>query len=183
MQENKKRRTVIRSPFTKTFLSALSQRLERFLDLIEVRHVLWVLLCFRVLNHAFFIDHEGGTLGHAPHDEVSIGQEALVSDPVISGGLVLVVGKQSQLDALLLGPLRLREGVVAGDADDGSVEAGVFVQLVRDRAEFGGATASEGHGHEEKYDVLFADVLRKSEKFRAFLAEGDEGEIGGFGSS
>ena len=142
-----------------------------------------MLLSFGILDDAFFIDDEGRTLGHAAHDEVGVGEEAIVSDAIVSGGLVLVVGEEGQLDAFLFRPLSLCEGVVAGNADDGGVKSCIFVELVGHGAEFSGASAGEGHGHEEKNDVLFTDVLGESEEFGAFRAFGDEGEIGSFGSS
>ena len=77
----------------------------------------------------------------------------------------------------------MREGIVAGDADNGGIECCVFVELLGHRAELSGAAACEGHGDKKKNDVLFADVLGESEKFGAFRAFGDEGEIGGFGAS
>lgn len=181
---HEKGRTVTRSPsLEKIFGEKLSQTFEGLLDSVEVRHVLGMLLGFGILDDAFFIDDEGRALRHATHDEVGVGEEAFVSHVVGRSSLVLVVGEEGQLDAFLLGPLRLRERVVAGDADHGGVELGVFVELVGDGAELGGAASGEGHGNEEKDDVGLPDVLGKSEEFRAFRAFGDEGEIGGFSSS
>ena len=142
-----------------------------------------MLLRFRILDDARLIDDEGRALGHASHDEVGLGEKAFVGHSVVGGGLVLVVGNEGQLDAFLGGPLRLCKGVVAGDANHGGVELGVFVELFGHRAELGGAAAGEGHGHEKKDDVGLPDVLGESEEFRAFRAFGDEGEVGSFGSS
>ena len=81
-----------------------------------------MILDFGVADDAFLIDHEGGALGDAAHDEVRFGEELLVSDTVGLGDVVFVVAEELDGDAFLLRPSRLRERVVAGDPDHFGVE-------------------------------------------------------------
>jgi hypothetical protein len=104
-------------------------------------------------DDALFIDEEGGAFGDAAHNEVGFREELVVGDAVGLGGGVFVVAEEGDGDAFFLCPSVLGEGVVAGDAEDFSVEILVFMNAVGDVAEFGGAYAGEGHGNEEEDDI------------------------------
>jgi hypothetical protein len=133
-----------------------------------------------ILDDAISIDEEGGALGDAPHNEVLLGEELIVSDAVSFGGFVIVVGEKLEGDALFLSPRGLCKGIVAGDSENRAVEVRVGTEARRDLAELSRAHACVGHRDEEEEDVLLTDLLGKFNYFRAAFAEADEGEIRGF---
>lgn len=135
---------------------------------------------FGVLHHACLIDDERGTLGDTTHDEVLLGEELVISCAIGCSGFVVVVGEKLQGDAFFLGPGRLCEGVVTGDAEDLAVQIGILAEAAGDGAELLGANTRKGHWHEEEKDVLLADLLGKLHDFRTTLTEGYERKIRGF---
>lgn len=139
-----------------------------------------MILNFGVADDAFLIDHEGGALGHATHDQVRFGEELLVGDTVGLGDFVFVVAEELDGDAFFFRPCRLRERVVAGNPDHLGVEVVVDGDAFGNIAKLGGADAGEGHRHEEKNEIGLADELGEFHEFWAFRAFRDEGEVRGF---
>lgn len=175
---HKKRGSPYRLPLRKKGLK-LGQFLQLRLDGGEVWQVTGAFQDFGVLNHAGLVNDEGGTLWHAAHDQVFGWQEALISDAVGFSDLVIVVAEELQRDALFFSPGLLCEGIITADADDFGIQGGVGIDAFRKFAELSGASAGEGHRHEQKKNVGSADVFGQLEKLRAIGAEGGDGEIRG----
>ena len=152
---------------------------ELCLDGLEVGEIAGAIVDLGVLHDSGFIDEEGGALGHATHDQVFLGEKLIVSNAVGVSRLVVIVRKEFQGNALLLGPSHLREGIVAGDAVDLAVEVGVGSESCGDLTKFLGADAGEGHRDKEKQDVLLSGLLGKGDYFGTTFAESDEGKIRG----
>ena len=164
----------------RTWNGCLGKLSELGLDGAKVGEVAGGVVDLGELDDAIFINEEGGALGNAPHDEVLLGEELIVSDTVSFGDFVIVVGEQLEGDALFLSPRGLCEGIVAGDSENLAVEVGVSTDPRGDLAELSRAHACVGHRDEEEEDVLLAELLGEFDYFRAAFAEADEGKIRGF---
>lgn len=152
---------------------------ELGLDGHEVGEVTGAVIDLGELHEAGFVDEEGGALGHSSHDKVFLGEELIVGDAIGFGGLVVIVRKKLEGDSFFLSPGGLRKGIISGDAVDLAVEVGVGSESGGNFAKFLGADAGEGHGDEEKEDVLLSGLLGKSDYFGTAFAESDEGKIRG----
>ena len=82
------------------------------LDRLKIWKIAGALVDLGVLNNSGLIDEEGRPLGNSAHDEIFLGQELRVCDPVGFGGLVIVIGKELEGDSLFLGPSGLGKRVV-----------------------------------------------------------------------
>ena len=109
-------------------------------------------------------------------------EKAVIGDAVSRRDFVVVVAEQRSGDLLFLRPCFLGEGIVAADAEDDGVEAGVIGESLRNRAQFLGADARECHRHEEQNDVGLAGILGQRHKFDAVGMFAGEREVGSFGS-
>lgn len=159
--------------------SKLGKLAELGLDRLEIREVAGAVIDLCILYDTCLIDEESGPLGNSTHDEVLLGKELIISDAVSFGGLVIIIGKELEADALLFGPGRLREWIVTGNSEDFAIQVGVGSESSGDFTKLLGANAGEGHGDKKKKDVLLAGDFGESDNFRTTLAESDEGKIRG----
>lgn len=157
----------------------LGKLAELGLDRLEVGEIAGAVVDLGVLHNTGLIDEESRTLGNSAHDEVLLREELIVGDAVSVGGFVIVVRKELEADAFLLGPSRLGKGIVSGDAEDFAVQVGVGSESCGDFAKFLGANAGEGHGDKKEKDVLLTGGFGESDNFGTTFAESDEGEIRG----
>ena len=136
--------------------SLLLQLLEFCLDSLEVGHHEGVIGNARIGDLPFLVDDEGGPLG----DSVERA-ERLVEGAVGGADRLVEVADQGVLQAELLLPFLLDEGVVDADPDDLGVKRLPLAESVTHGAELFMTGRAESEGEEEKQDVLLADVIRE----------------------